>query len=337
MSFSFGNFAFGFDFSFIFYVLLTLVVLAIVKSNAKKKSRTKLSCINEEYEKTAAAARRVIIQRELGRAAAKLHDRLKIKDERKKSKRVFVLDFNGGIPASEVDTLRQEITSIIAIASNGDEVIVKVESPGGTVNGYGLAAAQLQRIKKAGLKLTVLVDKVAASGGYMMACVADKIVASPFSYIGSVGVVAEFPNFSRVLKKFGIDYKTYTAGESKRTVTSFGEITKDGEKRFKDRLVKIHDLFKAHVKQYRPKVNIKKVATGEHWTAAEALDIGLVDAIQTSDDYIIGKLDSANVYRVEFEKKKEDKKLSLALVDRAVNAVFDRIEKYLVERNNIQF
>ena len=104
--------------------------------------------------------------------------------------RVYVLDFKGSMDAHEVASLREEVTAVLAVATPQDQVVVRLESPGGVVHGYGLAASQLQRLREKQIPLTVAVDKVAASGGYMMACVADKIVAAPFSIIGSIGVVA---------------------------------------------------------------------------------------------------------------------------------------------------
>jgi serine protease SohB len=176
--------------------------------------------------------------------------------------------------------------------------VVKLDSPGGTVTGYGLAASQLQRIKDRGVKLTVLIDQVAASGGYMMAVVAHNIYAAPFAYIGSVGVVSEFPNFNKLLEKFGVEWKTYTAGESKRDVGQYGKITPEAEKRLNKKLADIHTLFKNHVKSNRPQVDVSKIATGEVWTAAEAVKLKMVDGIRVSDEYILEQIQVANVYNV---------------------------------------
>ena len=216
---------------------------------------------------------------------------------------VFLLDFNGDMRASQVDALREEISAVLAQASEFDEVIVRLESPGGVVHGYGLAASQLQRIRDAGLALTVCVDKVAASGGYMMACVAKRIIAAPFAVIGSIGVVAQMPNFHRLLKKNDIDYDTYTAGEYKRTLTLFGENTEKGRLKFIEELEETHALFKEHVLTQRPDIDIAAVSTGEIWYGQQALSAGLVDEIKTSDAVIQEQLKDARVLELRYRTK----------------------------------
>lgn len=219
------------------------------------------------------------------KAKNKVKDKTDPKTDDNKS--VFVLDFDGDIKASAVAHLREEISVIISSAKAGDEVVIRLESGGGQVNAYGLAAAQLVRIKDAGLILTVCVDKISASGGYMMACVADKIIASDFAVIGSVGVVSQLPNFHELLKKHNIGYEMFTAGEYKRTVTIFGE--NDDEDRVKHQadIERIHELFKTFVKKHRPKLDVEKIATGEIWFGQDALDLGLIDEIGTSDGYVL--------------------------------------------------
>lgn len=222
-----------------------------------------------------------------------------------KTKVLYVLSFNGSTMADEVKELRRAIDLIVEQCSEGDEVLLKLESPGGTVCGYGLCAAELERLKKSGVKLTIAVDQVAASGGYMMACVADRLVAAPFAYIGSIGVVSEFPNFNRLLKKYDVDYEQVTAGEFKRTMGQFAENTEEGRKKYKEQLESIHSAFKNHVKEHRPNIDIDKVATGEHWIAKEALDLGLIDELMTSDECLDEMMDNfAKVIAIDFVENK---------------------------------
>lgn len=219
-------------------------------------------------------------------------------------KRIFVLDFDGDIRAHAVENMREEITALLTVAKPSDEVFIRLESPGGVVHGYGLAASQIQRIKDANIPLIASVDKVAASGGYMMACVADKIVAAPFSIIGSIGVVAQLPNFHRLLKKHDIDFEQHTAGDFKRTVTMFGENTESDRAKFKQELEETHGLFKKFVADHRPSLDIDKVATGEHWHGTQALDLGLVDELRTSDDYLLAAHKEHSIYHVKYVAKK---------------------------------
>jgi serine protease SohB len=222
--------------------------------------------------------------------------------EAKGKPNVFVLDFKGDLFATAVRSLREEVSAIVSVAGKEDEVVVRLESAGGAVPHYGLAAAQLLRLKEKAIRVTVCIDRIAASGGYMMACVADRIVAAPFAIIGSIGVVAQVPNLHRLLKKHDVDFQEMTAGEFKRTVSVFGEITERGRKKFQEELEDTHLLFKEFVKAQRPGLELDKVATGEHWLARRGLDLGLVDQLGTSDDYLVGRAAGANLYRVSFER-----------------------------------
>lgn len=236
----------------------------------------------------------------------KKNQKLNDKNKENLSKNIYVLRFEGDIQASAVEKLREEITAVLSVAQPKDEVVCLVESAGGLVHSYGLAAAQLLRIKEKNIPLTVSVDKIAASGGYLMACVANKILAAPFAIIGSIGVVAQMPNFNRWLKKNNIDFEQVTAGEYKRTLTLFGENTEKAREKMKQDLQAIHDFFKAFIAKQRPDVDLIKTATGEHWLAADALSLGLVDVLQTSDDYLFSQslLDTIKLFEIDWDRKK---------------------------------
>jgi serine protease SohB len=244
-------------------------------------------------------------------------------------KRIFVLDFDGDVRAQAVDTMREEISAILTVATEHDEVVLKLESGGGVVHGYGLAASQLSRIKDKSIPLTICVDKVAASGGYMMACIATKILAAPFAMVGSIGVVAQVPNFHKILKKNDVDYDLFTAGEYKRTVTMFGENTDKAREKFSLELEETHELFKDFVVKNRPSVDIPKVATGEVWFGQQAVDLNLVDQLGTSDQYLMEAAVDSQVYSVTLKAKKTlQEKLGIG-VENALVKTFDRAFKEL--------
>ena len=266
------------------------------------------------------------------KAAKKKHKSRKNNQEKqaeKQQKRVYVLDFDGDIKASAVDKMREEITAVLTLCSKEDEIVLKLESPGGMVHAYGLAASQLERIKQAEIPLTICVDKVAASGGYMMACIADKILAAPFAIIGSIGVVASLPNFNRVLKKYDVDYEVLTAGEYKRTLTMLGENTQEGRDKFLKDLEDTHHLFQDFVGEYRPQLAIKEVSTGETWYGKKALENKLVDGVSTSDSYISSLAKEADIYEVKFEIKKQwQEKIGVAAenaMERSIDKVLGRV------------
>lgn len=236
---------------------------------------------------------------------------------------LYVLDFKGSIDAHEVSALREEVTAVLAVAKPADEVLVRLESPGGVVHGYGLAASQLQRLRERQIPLTIAVDKVAASGGYMMACVANNIVAAPFAIIGSIGVVAQIPNFNRLLKRNDIDIELHTAGQYKRTLTLLGENTEEGREKFREDLNETHHLFKEFVHSMRPSLDIDAVATGEHWYGVQAKEKGLVDEISTSDDLIIARMAEREVVSLRYMQRKR-------LMDRFTGSAAQSLDRLLL-------
>ncbi len=322
-------------------LLLLIVIGSISRPKSDGSGHLELKKLNERFESDREFLENALLE---PAAAAKEQKLKKSKDkaERKAAKkalkksepetdapaRTFVLDFKGDIQASAVAQLRREISALLQVAKPEDEVVVLLESGGGVVHSYGLASSQLARIKSAGLKLTVCVDRVAASGGYMMACVAEKVVAAPFAIMGSIGVVAQIPNFHRLLKKNDIDIELLTAGEHKRTLTLFGENTDKGREKFLEDLSDTHDLFKQFVSEQRPGLAIAEVATGEVWYGSRALERGLIDEVATSDEYIGAACEKGDVYTLRFvEKRNLPEALSRVLessVSRVVSQLWQR-------------
>ena len=248
-------------------------------------------------------------------------------DEEKKGC-VYILDFHGDISASETTALREEISAILSVAKPEDEVLLRLESPGGIVHDYGFAASQLARLKQKGIKLTIAVDKVAASGGYMMACIADKIVSAPFAIIGSIGVVAQIPNIHRLLKKYDVDVDVMTAGEFKRTVTMLGENTEKGKQKFQQELEETHQLFKQFVRENRPQLDIEKIATGEHWFGKQALELNLIDEISTSDDLLVKAVENKEIIEIKYKEKKNlTKRIGLQMEESIGNVITKLVNK----------
>ena len=314
-------------------IIISLAVGASLKGKQSgDKGHLEITPLNQQYEDMSEAMLIATMDESLQKAEEKKLHKAKKKQAKadKKAqktesetdpsakKRVFVLTFDGNINASAVSHLREEVTAVLTQAKANDEVLVKLESAGGMVHSYGLASSQLDRLRKAQIPITVAVDKVAASGGYMMACVADRILAAPFAIIGSIGVVAQMPNFNRVLKKHDVDYELLTAGEHKRTLTMFGENTEKGREKFIEELEETHQLFKDYVSERRPQVDIDKIATGEIWYGSKALEMALVDDIQTSDEYLVACIQQAQVYEVAYvQKKKLHQRLGIAAEESA--------------------
>lgn len=289
-------------------ILLVLIAfLALIgKSKEKLKGHLAIKNLNKKY----AEMKETLLAETLPKKLFKQFLKEKKAENKAKeksttaTKNVYVLQFHGDVKASAVSSLREEITAILNIATPQDEVVVRLESAGGMVHAYGLAAAQLERLRAKQIPLTIAVDKIAASGGYMMACIANKILASPFAIIGSIGVIVQLPNFNRALKNKNIDFEMHTAGEFKRTITVFGENTDEGRQKLQSEIEDIHGQFKELITKHRQQIDIQKVATGEHWLGQEALTLKLVDEIKTSDDYLMEQSLDATVYEISFETKK---------------------------------
>lgn len=292
-------------------VLIPILAIAAVASRQREhqKEHFEVNNINRRYEAMSNSIKSVHLPKKVFKEQAKKKKKKQKAEAKKKSesdktrKRIYVLNFEGDVEASQIDQLREEITAVLTTAESTDEVVIRLESKGGIVHGYGLAASQLTRIKQKGITLTVAVDKVAASGGYLMACVADKIIAAPFAVVGSVGVLAQIPNFHRALEKLDIDYQEFTAGEYKRTVGMFSEPTDKGKEKFMEEIEDVHKLFKEFVQDNRSQVDVDKISTGEHWYGTRALELNLVDELRTSDDYLWEASKISDIFEVKFIQK----------------------------------
>ncbi len=282
------------------------IIVMYVRSKSELEEHLDIKHLNQQFEHLQLMLNSAILDKKELKQKLKTHkkDEKKKKSSDEKKNRIFVIHFKGDIRASETASLCDEITAILTVAEKDDEVLVVLESAGGTVHGYGYAASQLSRVKEKGISLTVAVDKVAASGGYMMACIANKIIAAPFAVIGSIGVLAQLPNFNKLLKKHNIDYEQISAGKHKRTLTLFGENTDEDRQKLQEELEETHKLFKDFVKSHRQQVDIDKIATGEHWYGKQALELKLVDTLTTSDDYLCKAAEHSEIYEISYVRKK---------------------------------
>jgi serine protease SohB len=275
-------------------VVAFLVIFAgLFSMNRKPKPKLEITSLNKHYGHLNFLMNKEILGKKLP----------KKKKKKESEPKLYVIDFQGDIKASQVEQLREEITAILCTAKPEDEVLVRLDSPGGVVNSYGLAASQLQRIRDKNIPLTVCIDRIATSGGYLMACVAHRILAAPFAIIGSIGVVAQIPNFHRWLKNHNIDVELLTAGEYKRTLTFLGENTEKGRKKFQEDLEKIHLAFRNYVAHNRSNLDLDKIATGEHWLAKDAFDLKLVDGLSTSDEYLAEKITKYQAFKLSIPPK----------------------------------
>ncbi|MGX9862451.1 protease SohB [Pseudomonas moraviensis] len=317
-------------------ILVVLASFAALRSKGRRKSAGQLqvSKLNDFYKGLRERLEQTLLDKDQLKALRKGQAKTEKTAKKQKTQpepksRVFVLDFDGDIKASATESLRHEITALLTLATSKDEVVLRLESGGGMVHSYGLASSQLARIRDAGVPLTVCIDKVAASGGYMMACIGDKIISAPFAILGSIGVVAQLPNVNRLLKKHDIDFEVLTAGEYKRTLTVFGENTEKGREKFQEDLDITHQLFKNFVARYRPQLAIDEVATGEIWLGIAALENQLVDELKTSDEYLAQKARQAEVYHLHYaERKSLQERIGMAAsgsVDRVLLSWWSRL------------
>ena len=309
-------------------VLISVIVLISFVAASKKSNTSEgleIENLNEKYKGLSDSLNKAVMEKDEWKKKQKSEKAIAKKNKKKKTRKpkAYILDFIGDIKASAVPSLREEITAILDIAKRNDQIVLRLDNHGGVVHEHGLAASQLARIRQKKIHLTVVVDKVAASGGYLMASVANKIYAAPFAILGSIGVIAQLPNFNRLLDNYGVDFEQITAGQYKRNVTMFGKNTDEDREKLKDQLEEIHELFKSSVNEYRPQLDLERVATGEHWYGSKALELGLIDEIKTSDELLIEMAKKYEIFSVKLKVKKPLKKRLLSNIDSLLEKVDD--------------
>jgi len=306
-------------------VVAIIIVIGVAASAGRKASQEGLEVenLNKKYKGLATALREAVLNKGERKKAAK-EEKKRQKAQAKESSdrpRSFIINFKGDLKATAVPSLREEVSAVLDVACAEDEVIVCLENHGGVVHEHGLAASQLARIRDRDIPLIVCVDKVAASGGYLMACVASRIYAAPFAILGSIGVLAQIPNFNRLLDSHGVDFEQVTAGKYKRTVTMFGENTDEERAKLKEELEDVHRLFKAAISKYRPQLDLDKVATGEHWYGSTALELDLADEIKTSDEVLTERAIERDLYQLSYRIKQPLQKRLMANIDSTLEKV----------------
>lgn len=303
--------------------IVVVIVIAAAEGRKAGHEGLEVESINKKYKGMASVLRKAVMQKSDQKKEAKEEKKREKANAKKASSRPksFVIDFKGDLKASGVPSLREEVTAILDVATADDEVIVRLENHGGVVHEHGLAASQLARIRDRDIRLSICVDKVAASGGYLMACVASKIYVAPFAILGSIGVLAQIPNFNRLLDSHGVDFEQITAGKYKRTVTMFGENTDEDRAKLKEELEEVHGLFKSAVSTYRPDLDLDKVATGEHWYGSRALELGLADEIKTSDELLTELAADRELFRVAYHIKQPLQKRLMASIDSTLEKI----------------
>ena len=309
-------------------VLISVIVLISFVAASKKSNTSEgleIENLNEKYKGLSDSLNKAVMEKDEWKKKQKSEKAIAKKNKKKKTRKpkAYILDFIGDIKASAVPSLREEVTAILDIAKRNDQIVLRLDNHGGVVHEHGLAASQLARIRQKKIHLTVVVDKVAASGGYLMASVANKIYAAPFAILGSIGVIAQLPNFNRLLDNYGVDFEQITAGQYKRNVTMFGKNTDEDREKLKDQLEEIHELFKSSVNEYRPQLDLERAATGEHWYGSKALELGLIDEIKTSDELLIEMAKKYEIFSVKLKVKKPLKKRLLSNIDSLLEKVDD--------------
>jgi serine protease SohB len=319
-------------------VIAIVVILVVVTGLSNKdgvQHALSIDSLNDKYRDMRDMLLQAVLSKDEWKAISKEQKKAKKQQEKEAAganearKRIYIINFVADLRASAADSLREEVSAVLSVVRPIDEVVICIENPGGTVHDHGFAASQLQRIRSKEIPLVVIVDKVAASGGYLMACVANRIIAAPFAIVGSVGVIAQVPNFNRALESHGVDYEQVTAGKYKRTVTMFGKNTDEDRANLKEELEDVHHLFKSMVASYRPDMDVDRIATGEHWYGSQAIDMGLVDALGSSDDYLMSALEEADLYEVKYEGKQT----LLQKIQESMAVVGSSIADWITDRN----
>ena len=307
------------------FIFIAAIIATASKAKTKKKIKISARSLNEHYQGLKQVIFELTQDKKSHKAQKKEQKTLEKKHAKHNKPRLFIINFKGDVQAHAASALNEQINTILLSHQPDDEVLLRLESPGGVVPGYGLAAAQLTRLRDKNIPLTIAIDKVAASGGYLMASVANQVIAAPLAIIGSIGVIAQLPNFHRLLEKNHIDYEQVMAGKHKRTLTIFGQNTQQGREKLQSEVDETLVLFKSHIQKFRPQVIIDNVATGEHWYGSQALDLKLIDAIQTSDDFILSNLDEKQLIQIECHEKQSK-------IDKLMKASYSAYQKMVLPK-----
>ncbi len=198
---------------------------------------------------------------------------------------VAVIDLEG--PIFDVrDVLKQVVT--FTKNSSVKAIVVHINSPGGAVAPSQELYEELKKSRAKGKKIVVSMDSVAASGGYYIACAADEIYANPGTITGSIGVIAEFPNFEGLMDKVGIRFETIKTGKYKDTGSAFRPMNEDERALIQEMLMDVYDQFVEAVAEGRnmPIKKVRKYADGRVFSGRQALEYGFVDALGTQSDAI---------------------------------------------------
>lgn len=166
---------------------------------------------------------------------------------------------------------------------NAAAVALSINSPGGSPTQSHLIWRRIRELAQEKKRNVIaFVEDAAASGGYMIACAADEIVADPYSIVGSIGVVGGSFGFDKLIAKVGIERRLYTSGEHKAMLDPFLPENAGDVERLKKLQQEIHEGFIALVKSRRG-IKLKgpedALFSGEYWTGNRALELGLIDGI----------------------------------------------------------
>jgi len=310
---------------------IVVVMIAAAARRGKDEDHLEINNLNFRFKQMELSLKHELLDKKAFKGEAKVAKKAAKRKTPTPTKRLFLVNFRGDIRATAVNSLREEISAILTVAVADDEVLVKLENAGGLVHDHGLAASQLTRVRDKGVKLTVAVDKIAASGGYLMACVADRILAAPFAVLGSIGVLAQIPNFNRLLDSHGVEFEQFKGGEYKRTVTLFGKNTDADREKFMQEIGDTHALFKEFVAQQRPALDIDRVATGEHWYGKRAMDMALCDELKTSDAYLLERSADTSIYEIKYTTRKPLSRRLTAAVESGFGAAIESVRQRVYE------
>ena len=160
-------------------------------------------------------------------------------------------------------------------------ILVRIDSPGGGVAPSQEIYDALKRAREKGKPVVASIGSLGASGGYYIACAADKIVADPGSVTGSIGVIMQFPVIRDLLRKLGIDYEVIKSGEFKDIASPLRPMTDKERRLLKEVILDVYSQFVDVVAESRglPKDSVLKIADGRILSGRQAYELGLVDTL----------------------------------------------------------
>ena len=242
-----------------------------------------------------------------------------------------VIASDGGIGGKRLNGKGLEPLLKKAFKKGVSGVALAINCPGGSPVQSAIIANRIRALAAENkIPVYAFCEDVAASGGYWLACAADEIYADENSIIGSIGVISGGFGFPAAMKKYGIERRVHTSGESKSTNDPFKPEKPEDVKKLKAMLSEMHETFKAEVRARRKDKlkESKELFSGAYWTGRKSIDFGLIDGLGHLNEVLKRKFgDKIDLVEIEAPKGWGLKRLGFSAATEMPEAILNTLEQ----------